>query len=279
MSAMKPQTIFLPTDLDEVLRKILRLQRISGFVRIWTKKSTPQEMHIYDEVILDLKNNALSIANYQLKLPPKSEYFINFEVSGVAYFGKGKLENELLFSEFYKVDKRKKERLLLYPHYTGHLILKIKKNKESNIISIRNPEVLNTKIFTDFNSNYLECRIPEKVNLKDYVYLESRLIDLSTDGLGCLTNEREKNFLKNTDDSNILQGWLIINKTKFAISNISLLHVVEYFSSKIEGVPLFKVGLSFHKKSMELVAYINKYLENGYDENQIKNEFQDIFKK
>lgn len=264
-------TSFTKQNDKEKQSRLLNITKSDGTVVVWQKGSKSKENFTAfsfdkDKLLLTLR------LSHRSNLGGKDVLY-SFTLSGVNYFGQGKLRNidkdgyKLeCAGDLFKSERRETYRLLTYPHHNVyvHVPVSPEEIQNSNIVNI-NTGLSQTGLF----NNFLDI-VGEETQTKMIAgFMRFRVLDISVTGLAFQVTDLEKKFV---EDGKILEPIILIfNGHQMEIPKAEVKYIIPLLNHSGKS---FKVGLKFADMTInldeELGGKINEALRD------FDSEFEDF---
>jgi hypothetical protein len=279
---------FIKLSTEELSRKIALL--VSNQSRIIYWKNSPRFYEgVAGSFTLD-KKIILKIERNQLSATLQGERIcLNFILNDIDYFLRGKVlsydeEYDQLVVELeedcFRVEKRNKERLRVFPVYDVMVYFKFKRSEEKNIIFINKKEKTNQDFFTEIDnvqkskiaSLARELEISDEEDLIGF-----RIEDISSNGLSFFATSKEKEKVLDQVKLEELPLIIVFEKEVFHLQGASFVYKMNYINSQFSNVPMYKIGMNF-KPSASLKRKIEDISGVTVDLVNYQNEFEEFMK-
>lgn len=216
---------------------------------------------------------------------------LNFKLNNMEYFIKGTVaahhdsneEIEVIISkECFRVEKRDRERLQLYPFHTAFVYIKYAEEKQENIFFLNKNEQKKNDLFSnikDLEKQKLTSLSRELETQSDEELIGFRVEDISATGLCFLVSQKEKEHILVRFMDAPFKMHFSLGDTAFSLEDVKIVYQINYINQQFSGVPMFKIGVTFKSdanltlKIQELIGRDDKLLDYQKEfEEFIKNE-------
>ncbi len=271
--------MFVLVKKDEVDAKLNGLIGAKAWVSIWNndkkeEKTIPSNFYWEnDSLFIIIKR----LPEFFIK---DSGLFISFDILGVHFFAKCLVfsnsdSSELMVLQIlngiFKVEKRKNERLLTYPHRQVilHLPTRNKSSENNNVVYLNQEESEQIRMMKQYREKFNECI------LEGAVCKGHRVLDISTNGIAFLVNRNEgSDIIENKEYKKAL---LEFGGNRLEIINLKIHYKVDIILPNFAGINMQKIGASIEKMNDHLETQIISLIgqEQGHS---LKNEFEKFIK-
>lgn len=254
---------FIKLTTEELSNKIALLVSNRDRVIFW--KTSPKyfegkaaHFHYRGHIALTL-HQAISTIRLQDEV-----VCLNFTLNDIDYFLRGKVidhndeTQEItmeLEEECFRVEKRSRERLLTYPVYEVYAYLKFKKAQTGNVIFFNKGEQKNRDFFSEIDNlqkNRIASLSKDLETEGEEDLIGFRVEDLSSTGLSFFANAKEKEMILDPLADKPFSLVLNFEMQVFHLEEAVIVYKMHYINSQFQGVPMFKVGISFrHSPSLK----------------------------
>jgi hypothetical protein len=266
---MNNSVFFVELTQQEIKSKLSQFG--SGVVLFWV----PSHLHKTNDVCYEVKQsvqydstNHSFILLSDLSLNCDQLYLCRFNIGDVTYFSAGNweiFENGYLFKiskKIYRYEKRRKDRLLTYPHRQVYLCLinSVAPTENSNVVTLQKGGDVLKKLYYQLNPE-------EAVGVR-----KLRVLDISVEGISFLVGKGETKFLEHDDVSFEIE----FNNQRFPISLDQQLYSVSYLDIYSKSSSLRKIGATY-SGSEKLQELIEHYLhDDSLIRFDVKHGFEDF---
>ena len=195
-----------------------------------------------------------------VNLQADKTYPFCFELGKVQFLGSlkiSKLEAGLIAysiadNALFKLEKRSQDRLLTYPHDKYFIFVKLTQIAEGgHVVPFRKDD----RKAIELIKKYEEETKQEKVGEGGYLEHGFRVLDFSANGVSFLVNRQERDLLEEQDflSDIILKG----PQCEFKVEGGKIESTIDFINPKAPGVPMFKVGIKFKKRCIEIDEFLH----------------------
>lgn len=264
---------FVVLDKTEFLSKLKRLCQGAANIHLWKRgeKATSAVAHFVEEK---------GSGNLLLHFTPKDEmiYSVGQEIlfyfiqNSVQYFSSGNLKRQEngwaleVIGEVFKREKRKNERLLTFPHHQVFVYFNFQKKQSPNNV-----------IFLDQGLGSKKRILEKFLKRSDQTdgMTGFRVLDISLNGFSFTISKNEKLHFKEGATEAIQ---LHFNGLIYEISDVKIIHFVDYIDPRFGHVPMQKVGVHMLKPNELLRDKITQMLGEESKRVELSSEFENFFK-
>lgn len=286
----RPKINFIKLTTEELSNKIALL--VSNHDRVIFWKTSPRYFEgkasrfEFKNTIILVLSNAISTVRLQNEV-----ICLNFTLNDIDYYLRARVinhdeeTNELsmeLEEECFRVEKRSRERLLTYPVYEVYAYLKFQKTQACNVIFFNKGEQKNRDFFSEIDNlqkNKIASLSRDLEAGDEEDLIGFRVEDLSSTGLSFFASSKEKEMILDPLEDKPFSLVLNFEMQVFNLPEASIVYKMHYINSQFQGVPMYKVGISFKyspslKRKIEDISGITVDLVNYQKEFEefIKNE-------
>lgn len=253
---------FSEVESIDCIQSIATLETNQSQIKIWTKNSKAiagivLSVAVADksiEIKLRFVDETINLNNWL----NEHELLINFKVKGIKFFSKADgiaiyKDNILgvrLASQMYKIEKRKFERVTVFPDHSSYLFYKISQNDE--IISFNQKEVFK--------------RLGNELFFPHSDSRSVRILDISTNGISFLINNEDKSKFENIAAEKI-SVYLLISNELVMVHDTEIAYIKDAKDFSSENDQKFRVAIHFEvNQDIEEILDNNVVNNNSYDQ-------------
>jgi len=260
--------LFTKLTLEETARKLSILRHNQSFVFAWSGGGG-------DILEFSFKNYASSTDTIEvlLSLPVSLKHLIkvddvlfgSFFVGGMQYFFESQVARvgDDDFSAVFINDKKKKkkreaDRLLTYPHMNVYVFIGgvDKKNSDDNVIYFDKKTRKKRGQLDEYKVELYKSMLGDEYVEDDYMTF--RVMDISATGASLIASAAEKSVF--SEREHFEKAILVSGNSRFSVTNVNVVGVVDYLDPRFPGVPMFKVNLRFECRDETFSKFINDRL-------------------
>lgn len=278
---------FIKLNSQELSSKIALLVSTHSRVIFWKTAPRYYEGKATNFVVTNKTQLTLNQLHLPLNLIGES-ICLNFIVNDIDYFLRAKViiqdEQSMtveLFEDCFRVEKRKKERLVVFPVYDVNLYFRLKKQESPNVVFLNKSPQRNTNDFFSVidsaQKNRNSSLLQEGILAEDEDVVGFRVEDVSSNGLSFFASANEKDIVLDNLEEEALSLVLKFEKQIFHLDEASFVYKIHYINSQFSGVPMYKIGMTF-KSIASLKEKIEEISGITVDLFDYQKEFEEFIK-